>query len=143
MNAIVTSSIELDVFGNIIEQDYYNKCENEYQFNFKGTTNRLTLLQMLPLYDFLILPSVFPEMYSMIVKDSFYEQLPVIASASKGNRDAINEGANGFIFKYNSHTDLAKVIDKAYNLKAKGWKPDFALNEQPIADLQEIISYYQ
>jgi glycosyltransferase involved in cell wall biosynthesis len=142
MNIITTNGIQLDVFGNIIEQEYYNKCESEYQFNFKGTTNRLALLQMLPLYDFLILPSIFPEMYSMIVKDAFYEQLPVIASASKGNRDAINEGLNGFIFKYNSYTDLASVIDEAYTLKAKGWKPDFTLNEQ-TSNLQEIISYYQ
>lgn len=143
MNTITTSDIQLDVFGNIVDKDYYNKCEQEYQFNFKGTTNRLTLLQSLPLYDFLILPSVFPEMYSMIVKDAFYEHLPVIASASKGNKDAVHESVNGFIFKYNSHKDLSKVIDHAYNLKNEGWQPTFQINEQPEVDLQEIVSYYQ
>ena len=144
MNRINTKNITLDVFGNIVDQDYYDKCVAEYKFNFMGTTNRLKLLELLPTYDFLILPSVFPEMYSMIVKDSFYEGLPVIASASKGNRNAIVEGKNGFIFEYDNFEDLAKVIDKAFSHKNNGWKPDFDLASSVSTQvaLKEMISHY-
>lgn len=144
MNKINTKDITLDVYGNIADKSYFDGCVADYKFNFLGTTNRLELLKQLPLYDFLILPSVFPEMYSMIVKDSFYEGLPVIASASKGNRNAIVEGKNGFIFEYDNFEDLAKVIDKAISLKQSGWQPDFnfasALSTE--AALQEILSHY-
>ncbi len=144
MNKINTKDIILDVYGNVADKNYFDKCVAEYDFNFLGTTNRLELLKQLPLYDFLILPSVFPEMYSMIVKDSFYEGLPVIASASKGNRNAIVEEKNGFIFEYDNYEDLAKVIDKAISLKQNGWQPDFdfvsSLTTQ--AALQEILSHY-
>jgi glycosyltransferase involved in cell wall biosynthesis len=144
MNRINTNNIQLDVFGNIVDQAYYDKCVAEYNFNFMGTTNRLKLLELLPTYDFLILPSVFPEMYSMIVKDSFYEGLPVIASASKGNRNAIVEGKNGFIFEYDNFEDLAKVIDKAYSLRNSGWKPDFDIASSVSTEvaLKDMVSHY-
>ena len=144
MNRINTQNITLDVFGNIVDQNYFDKCVAEYKFNFMGTTNRLKLLELLPSYDFLILPSVFPEMYSMIVKDSFYEGLPVIASASKGNRNAIVEGKNGFIFEYDNYEDLATVIDKAFSLKNNGWQPDFDLASSLSTKvaLQEMVSHY-
>ena len=138
----ISSLIQLDVYGNIVEQDYYNDCAGIYSFNFKGTIKLADLVKVLSDYDYLILPSIFPEMYSMIVKDSFYEKLPVIASASKGNRDAVDEGKNGFIFKYDDFNDLAKVIDKAYSLKKSGWKPAFTGSNPPEQDINEILSYY-
>jgi glycosyltransferase involved in cell wall biosynthesis len=89
------------------------------------------------------MPSVFTEMYSMMIKDAFTNNLPVIASAAKGNADVIKEGKNGFIFKYGDHKDLARVIDEAYNLKQKGWQPEFETNDSAESDLQEILSYYK
>jgi glycosyltransferase involved in cell wall biosynthesis len=139
----ISSVIQLDVYGNIVEQDYYNDCAGIYSFNFKGTIKLADLLKILSDYDYLVLPSIFPEMYSMIVKDAFYEGLPVIVSASKGNRDAVEEGKNGFIFKYDDFNDLAKVIDKAYSLKKTGWEPVFAKSNPPEQDINEILSYYK
>lgn len=142
MNLLSAENIQLDVFGNIVDEDYERDCENEYQYNFKGTIPLEELLQILPMYDFLILPSVFTEMYSMMIKDAFQNQLPVIASAAKGNVDVIKEGKNGFTFNYNDAKDLARVIDKAYSLKQNGWKPEFELNNNPKNDLNEILHYY-
>ncbi|CAN5338934.1 hypothetical protein BH11BAC5_BH11BAC5_30200 [soil metagenome] len=142
MNEIETKNISLDVYGNIVDKAYFDNCVKDYSFNFKGTTNYLQLLEELKKYDFLVLPSVFTEMFSLIIKDAFYEQLPVIGSAAKGNKDAIKDGDNGFVFKYNSASDLAKTIDKAYRLKFEGWKPVFSYNEKPENDIREILSYY-
>jgi glycosyltransferase involved in cell wall biosynthesis len=143
MNNLGTKDIQLDVYGNITDQDYYDRCAKSYSFNFKGTTGYFQLLAILKEYDFLVLPSVFTEMYSMIIKDAFYEQLPVIASSAKGNSDAIIDGINGFLFDYDNARDLAVKIDKAYLLKKQGWKPVFAYPENPEKDIEEIVSYYR
>lgn len=141
MNNIASKNISLDVYGNIVDQQYYDMCIKEYQFNFKGTTQYLQLLQILKEYDFLVLPSVFTEMFSMVIKDAFYEKLPVIASSAKGNKDAVVDGLNGFLFRYDDAEDLARTIEKAYEMKRSGWQPAFEINNAED-DLNEIVSYY-
>jgi glycosyltransferase involved in cell wall biosynthesis len=143
MNLIETKNISLDVYGNIVDEKYFENCKKKYSFNFKGTTNYFQLLENLKEYDFLVLPSVFTEMYSLIIKDSFYENLPVIASSAKGNRDAIDDGISGFLFEYDNATDLAKTIDKAYHFKRSGWQPEFSYPQNPGKDIEEIVSYYK
>lgn len=143
MNVISTKDIQLDVFGNIVQQDYFDRCYSKYAFNFKHTVHYPGLMSVLHEYDFLIMPSIFTEMYSMMIKDAFYEKLPVIASSAKGNRDAVADGQNGFLFRYNDSSDLAATIDKAFDLKKNGWIPFFDDGQTPEKDLQEIISYYQ
>jgi len=142
MNDLTAKDIQLDVYGNIVNQDYYDQCIKNYEFNFKGTTSHLRLLEVLKEYDFLVLPSVFTEMYSMILKDAFYEGIPLIASSAKGNRYAISDGVNGFLFSYGDAKALALTIDKAYSLKKKGWSPTFTYSENPEKDIEEIVSYY-
>lgn len=142
MNLIDTGTLQLDVFGNKIDDAYYQNCEQEYSFNFRGTLPLPELLQLLPDYDFLILPSLFTEMASMMVKDAFQNHLPVIASAAKGNVEVIKEGKNGFIFEYDNYRDLARKIDSGYQLLSGGWQPTFSDDYNNEKDIQEIISYY-
>ncbi len=140
---LIKSDIELDVFGNVIDAAYNEKCKSEHGYNFKRTLPLKQLLKLLDQYDFLVMPSVFTEMNSMMIKDAFNYKLPVIASAAKGNKDVIREGKNGFIFNYDDYKDLARVIDEAYDLKKKGWQAEFEANNSAGNDLQEILSYYQ
>ncbi|MDQ6902762.1 MAG: glycosyltransferase [Bacteroidota bacterium] len=142
MNKISTNGISLDVFGNKVDDRYFKKCETAHAFNFKGTIPRKELLSKLADYDFLILPSVFTEMFPLVIQEAFFDSLPVIASAAKGNVDVITDGKNGFIFEYGNYKDLARVIDKAYTLKKNGWKPVFETNDSHEKDLKEILSYY-
>jgi glycosyltransferase involved in cell wall biosynthesis len=141
MNLLKTK-IELDVFGNVVDDAYNEKCKSEYGYNFKGTLPLKDLLNLLDQYDFLVMPSVFTEMYSMMIKDAFKNKLPVIASSAKGNWDAIREGKNGFIFNYDDHKDLARVIDKSYHLKQNGWQPEFETDNSTENTWNEILSYY-
>lgn len=141
MKIINTKHVQLDVFGNIVDEVYFKNCGKKYAFNFKGTLPLQELLQVLPEYDFFILPSVFTEMYSMMIKYSFYAQLPVIVSAAKGNVDAVKEGVDGFIFEYDNFQNLAKVIDHAYTLKKTGWRPSFETSSTS-EEVGEIVAYY-
>jgi glycosyltransferase involved in cell wall biosynthesis len=142
MNLIETKKIQLDVAGNKVDQVYYDSSKNEYPFNYLGILPRHRLLSSFKEYDFLILPSVFTEMYSLVVREAFYDNLPVIASAAKGNVDVIKEGKNGFIFNYDDYKGLALVIDKAYSLKQNGWQPEFEITDSHENDLKEILTYY-
>lgn len=140
---LLKKNIELDVFGNIVDQSYHRECIREYSYNFKGTLPLKDLLSSLHEYDFLVMPSVFTEMSSMMVKDAFLSHLPVIASSAKGNVDVIMTGKNGFIFEYNNYKDLARVIDEAYILKQDSWQPLFEETDSYERDLGQILSYYQ
>jgi glycosyltransferase involved in cell wall biosynthesis len=142
MNLIENKKIQLDVAGNKVDEVYYGSCKSLHPFNYIGVLLRSQLLSSLSNYDFLILPSVFTEMYSLVIREAFYENLPVIASAAKGNVNVIKEGKNGFIFNYDDYKDLASVINKAYSLKQNGWQPEFETNDFSEKDSKEILSYY-
>ena len=143
MHDLKNSSIEVDVYGNIIDEKYFNNCIEKYPFNYKGIISRDELLSSLKNYDFLILPSVFTEMYPMVIQEAFSNSVPVIASAAKGNIDAIKDGADGFIFKYNDSENLAITIKKAYDKLFSGWKPSFALEGSKVDAIEETVSYYK
>jgi glycosyltransferase involved in cell wall biosynthesis len=142
MQGFSTPGIEIDVYGNVGEEGYFKSCKEIFLFNYKGIITRKELSKLLPEYDFMVLPSVFTEMYPMVVQEAFSAGLPVIASSAKGNRDAITNGVNGFLFEYDNAKDLAKTIDKAYQLKASGWLPEFSYPDNPEKDTEEIVSYY-
>jgi glycosyltransferase involved in cell wall biosynthesis len=143
MNLIKTKDLELNVVGNIVDKKYFESCQREFFFHYQGVLQRQELLKTFVDYDFLILPSEFTEMYSLVLREAFYEQLPVIVSSAKGNKDVVVEERNGFIFEYGSSLSLAIVIDKAYNLLTAGWKAAFTYSENTEKDIEEILSYYE
>lgn len=143
MQEISTRGIELDVYGNRLDEKYFENCIANFSFNYKGIVPRLELLTLLTGYDFLVLPSVFTEMYPMVIQEAFGVGLPVIASAAKGNVDVINDGINGFLFEYDNAKDLAATIDRAYQLKKNGWLPQFEERKNTEKGFQEILSYYE
>lgn len=135
-------NLQLDVFGNIIDEDYYKQCMQSFKFNFKGTLPLAELIAVFNNYDFLVLPSMFPEMFSLIIKDAFNSGLPVIVSSSKGNTDAVCNGINGFIFEYGNATSLAATIKLAQSKIAEGWTPNFGPEHDADAEEAAIVSYY-
>jgi len=143
MNEIEEDNLELEVYGNKVDENYFEDCKRIYSFNYMGTLPREVLLERIKNYDFLVLPSVCPEMYPLVVVDAIHRELPVIASASKGNRDLVKDNENGFLFEYDNAVELAKTIDKAYRLKAEGWTMQLDFTENPEHDLEEIVSYYK
>ena len=136
-------SIRLEVVGNKVDEKYFLECQKEFAFTYNGTVQREILLTKFREYDFLVLPSVFTEMYSMVLQEALTALVPVIASTAKGNVDAIDDGKNGFLFKYGDHKDLERVIDKAYNLLENKWVPKFRELNDYVNDLEEILSYYE
>jgi glycosyltransferase involved in cell wall biosynthesis len=134
--------LSLDVYGNIVDEAYFEKCVTEYSFNYKKTVSRQALLAIFSLYDFIILPSVFTEMNSLVIRDAFFEELPAIVSSAKGNVGAVTHEQNGFIFKYGDPADLRKTLTYAYTKLKEGWRGDFSYPDRSAEDKAEILSYY-
>lgn len=143
MHLIDTKDLTVDVFGNIVDENYYKRCRNIYNFNYQGSIPHSQLLEKFHDYDFLVLPSIFTEMFSLVLNEAFYERLPVIVSTAKGNKDVVEDGVNGFLFEYDDAGSLAKTIDKAYDLLRSGWIPTFKKPAEEAKDIKEIISYYR
>jgi glycosyltransferase involved in cell wall biosynthesis len=143
MNIVNRKELTLDVVGNIVNQEYFNCCKELYCFNYKGVVPREQLLQSFLHYDFLILPSVFTEMSSLVLKEAFYEGLPVIVSSAKGNKDVVIEEKNGFIFEYDNASGLAEKINKSYQLLSSRWQPQFSIEITPEENDKIFLSYYK
>ncbi len=142
MDEIKARGLQLDVYGNIVDEPYFNMCIKKYPFNYKGVAPRQKLLGQFPGYDFLVLPSVFTEMYPLVLHEAFSAGLPVIVSSAKGNVDAVQEGKNAFVFEYNNAGSLAATINKAYSLLGAGWQPEFNIPFSEEENRKEILSYY-
>lgn len=134
------NGITLDVYGNKVNSDYFNECKAIYDFNYKGVIAREELLDKMNEYDFLVLPSVFTEMYPLVIHEAFGMKLPVIVSASKGNADAVDDGVNGFVFEYDNAGSLASVLYSAIAKKKNGWKPDF--RNKYVSLTTDISNFY-
>ncbi|MCP9751932.1 glycosyltransferase [Ferruginibacter sp. HRS2-29] len=141
MSRLENKELQVDVYGDIMEADYFDSCKAIYHFNYKGTVSQEVLLAQLKQYDFLVLPSVVPEMLPLVILDAFQHSLPVIASSSKGNRDVVNSAEKGFLFEYGSAASLTETIRLAYEKKAAGWKPSFERTDA-AKSTAELVSYY-
>lgn len=131
-------NINLDVYGNIVDKEYFDKCRKDHSFNYCGTLPLPDLLKKIPDYDFLVLPSAFTEMYSMMLRYAFLGKIPVIVSSAKGNKDVVIDRENGFLFNYGDASDLSAVLIKAYEALQNGWLPEFEKKESRDTELSEL-----
>ncbi|MBS1761533.1 MAG: glycosyltransferase [Bacteroidetes bacterium] len=134
--------LELDVYGNIVDLQYFEKCKALFDFNYNGIISREQLLNKMNDYDFLVLPSIFTEMYPMVIHEAFSVSLPVIASSAKGNSDIIIDSGNGFIFNYDDFRSLHDVLKKSYDKLRNGWEPSFNKIENSTLEDKAILSFY-
>ncbi len=107
--------LDLTVYGNVVDQDYFEECKILYEFNFIGVIDRLELSDRLTDYDLLVLPSMFSEMSSMILNQAIIQGVPVLASDAHGNLEGLskNSGKN-LLFKYNDSEDLKNKLVMFY-----------------------------
>lgn len=134
--------LELEVYGNIVDSQYFEECKALFDFKYCGIISREQLLNKMTDYDFLVLPSIFTEMYPMVIHEAFSMHLPVIASSAKGNADIIIDSVNGFIFKYDDYRSLYNVLKNSYEKLRIGWEPTFIKNENYSLESEAILWFY-
>ncbi len=62
--------------------------------------------------DALVVPSIVPETYSIVVREAFACGIPVIAAAIGALPEAVREGDNGWLFESGDPIDLAALLQR-------------------------------
>jgi glycosyltransferase involved in cell wall biosynthesis len=80
---------------------------------------QLPLKQVLDLVGsarFLLVPSTCYENFPRVIAESFAKGTPVIASNHGGLAEIVDDGCTGFLFSPGDHSDLARIIVRAWSL---------------------------
>ena len=97
--------------------------------------------------DVLLLPSIMPETYSILVREALVHKTPVIVSKCGGPEDAVEDSINGFLININ---DVGSLLNKmSYIIKnpsvidklKKGINSE-KLRNDPFANLQSFSDIY-
>ena len=83
-------------------QDYYDRLRQQatgLEVNFRGPYQREDLPEALSDQDVAVLPAIWPETFSIVIREANLLGLPVIASRIGAIPEAIEEGVNGLLFE--------------------------------------------
>jgi glycosyltransferase involved in cell wall biosynthesis len=92
-------------------QDYYDRLKQQasgLEVDFRGPYQREDLPEALSDQDVVVLPAIWPETFSIVIREANLMGLPVIASRIGAIPEAIEEGVNGFLFKPGDREDLRR-----------------------------------
>lgn len=94
----------LTVYGGrtLWNQGYYDRLEQQasgFDVRFRGTYQREDLPGALNDQDVAVLPSIWPETFSIVIREANLLGLPVVASRVGAIPEAIEEGVNGLLFE--------------------------------------------
>lgn len=116
LKEIPQNRVVLDIYGSATDKSYRNKCveiskgmENIF---WKGNIAPHLVIDTIKAYDVLCIPSAVSEMGPFVLKEAFAAGVPVLASDVYGNAEQINDGENGWLFKFRNVEDLKKKIEK-------------------------------
>jgi glycosyltransferase involved in cell wall biosynthesis len=82
-------------------QDYYDQLREQatgFEVHFRGPYQREELPDRSKEQDVAVFPAIWPETFSIVIREASLLGLPVIASRIGAIPEAITEGVNGFLF---------------------------------------------
>ncbi len=93
----------LTIYGsrNIWTETYYDQLKRQagrFPVDFRPSFKRGNLPEALSDQDVVVLPSLWPETFSLMIREANSLGLPVIASSIGAIPEAVQEGENGFLF---------------------------------------------
>jgi len=94
-------------------ENYYDRLKQEasgFPVDFRGSFKREDLAEALSDQDVVILPSIWPETFSIVIREANSLGLPVIASRIGAIPEAVDEGVNGLLFEPRNTEDLKRCM---------------------------------
>ena len=94
-------------------QDYYDELKRKatgLEVHFRGAYQREDLPELLSEQDVVVLPPIWPETFSIVIREANMLGLPVIASRIGAIPEAVEEGINGYLFEPGNREDLQKCM---------------------------------
>lgn len=115
LSSSILSGIRIDVFGDGPYKDFLVKSVQEYQLdsNFRFMGSQANLNSLYCQYDYMLQPSHM-ECFSLSILESLAANVPVVTTAVGGNKEAVMDGENGYIFEARDIDSLAEILKKLY-----------------------------
>lgn len=110
---------ELHIFGatrNQWDEEYYRTTLANYRGKQKlfihGLTPHGKLADVFAHIDVLVVPSILPEAFGLVVQESFSAGRPVIVTNSGALLESVRNGVNGFVVERNDSQSLAEAMQR-------------------------------
>jgi glycosyltransferase involved in cell wall biosynthesis len=127
---------ELHVFGeaqNPLDKEYMERSLSTYKGKSKiithGYIDHHKMSEVFKQIDILVVPSIYLEVFGLVVLEAFSAGRPVIVTKSGGPAELVRDGVDGFIVERNDSKSLAEALQKFIN------RPDL------IGEMAEQISH--
>lgn len=139
---------KLKIYGSGSDQNYVREIKEnaklDSRIEFCGVYSEQELETIITSLDVIIIPSLWYEVYPMILQESLASHLPIIATKIGVFEEIIDHGVNGFLFNRGNENDLMEIIrdiikkpEKLNDIKAQ-------LQSMPIRTLaQEGYDYFK
>lgn len=117
LKIIQSDSWSLDIYGQVVEEDYYAECGKMIQeingtVNWKGIVQPANVVKTLQQYDVLVFPTIVQEMVGLVVQEAFAAGIPVIGSDAKGIAEQVTDRVDGLLFKAGDVQSLKKILNE-------------------------------
>ncbi len=123
-------AISLTIYGNPLHDSYHNsllELAQGLEVQWMGALPQQELMQCLPTYDVVCLPSIVGEMSPMILQEAIASGLAVLASDAPGNLEQLQAHSHSFICKRNNINDTALQLQTLFFNKKKFTQPTDAM----------------
>ncbi len=147
-NQINTREAELHVYGNVVEQGYFDKVKANNRAGerviFHGGYSPADLPRILVGTDVAVVPSR-GENFPFVIREILHGGVPVIAAAVAGIPEIITDNCNGLLFRANDPADLAAKLEMviAQPEIIEDWRAGIKPVKSIVEDAQEIEEYYR
>ena len=115
--------------GYKFQIDFYGILQSQYELDFqtllknrpfafyKGVIEYSNVISSISGYDIKIFPTLRTEGFPGVLADAALAGLPVVASNLLSNREIIDDGFNGLLFRPEDPDDIAKKLEMLFNDK--------------------------
>jgi glycosyltransferase involved in cell wall biosynthesis len=102
------------IYGDGSDESYKNELfalSKDYAIEFKGAYDHESISKIMTGIDILVIPSLWHETYSMIIREAHLCGLPVITTDLEAQKSGITDNKSGLLVKPGDPDDLAKKIE--------------------------------
>jgi glycosyltransferase involved in cell wall biosynthesis len=144
MTLLPPGSCELHIFGGAQtpwDEKYFANCLNVYRERLKvqahGMLAHGEISKAYENVDVVIIPSILPEAFGLVIAEAFSAGRPVIISNAGALPEMVVDGADGFVVKRNDPEKLAEAMQKFIE------NPNLVLKMsnqiQPVKPIQQYV----
>jgi len=108
-------NLKLKIWGKGVENDFYegrvkNLAKKDPRIELCGTFDYEDLPKVMKQVSVLVIPSVYLEIFPLIMQMALAYKKPVIAANIGGLPEVIEDGVNGFLFEAGNVKQLTKIL---------------------------------